>query len=560
MKKFIKKLFTMALATLVVALACITLPTLSVAKAGNSDPALDEDGYTIMDNFGYRLDKPFEGSPDSFEAWIQMPNGSLGGTIMGNLLYTSQNFEGTVIWSTDAIGRMKIYWDNGNFVYTFKKGNVNDGQWHHVAVVRDPEAHTFTYYLDGEFQESVVSEQDDLDGGRMRMAVGSDYQTFSTTKAPFEGYIKQITVYTDAISQERVKEDMLNSEITDDYNGQIMGNWYFGERWTERKIADTTANGNDASLITYDKYVEATGLDFEYDYAFVVIPDVQTCVRYHYNTYLNMMQWLVDNKEEQKLEFVVQVGDLSDVGGTEYLYKDAATGLAKLDGKLAYSFVPGNHDYDDNCSATRSQIYYNRHFPYSKHSTLPGFAGAYIEGDMANTYYTYEIGDAKYLVLNLEFGPRKAVLRWAGRVCEMYPQHRVIVNTHAYMNADGNFIQEGNSNSATSYGFAKNTGATSGQEIFDDLVKRHPNVFLAVSGHVPNDDIVVRTDIGVYGRYIFIRTESGVIRLDSKATTEEELLSDQGKMLVYDENTALICGTSKAEYLVFEDKNQFVIW
>lgn len=76
-------------------------------------------------------------------------------------------------------------------------------------------------------------------------------------------------------------------------------------------------------------------------------------------------------------------------------------------------------------------------------------------------------------------------------------------------------------------------------------------------GNLLYNDNVYRnvTDIGVYEKYIFIRTESGVIRLDSRNDQSEELLSDQGRLLVYDENTALVCGSSKAEYLVFEDKN-----
>jgi len=63
------------------------------------------------------------------------------------------------------------------------------------------------------------------------------------------------------------------------------------------------------------------------------------------------------------------------------------------------------------------------------------------------------------------------------------------------------------------------------------------------------------TDIGVFGGYIFLRTESGVIRINPKTSKEEELLSDQGKMLTYDENTVLVCGSSKAEYLVFKEEN-----
>ena len=100
--------------------------------------------YTIMDRYTYQLSEPFAESPDSFEAWVNMPSGSLGGTLMSNRVYSSTNYEGTVEWSVDAIGRVCIYWDNGNFQYTFANAYIGDGQWHHVAVVRDPSAHTFT--------------------------------------------------------------------------------------------------------------------------------------------------------------------------------------------------------------------------------------------------------------------------------------------------------------------------------------------------------------------------------------------------------------------------------
>lgn len=74
-------------------------------------------------------------------------------------------------------------------------------------------------------------------------------------------------------------------------------------------------------------------------------------------------------------------------------------------------------------------------------------------------------------------------------------------------------------------------------------------------GNLLYNDNVYRNvvDVAVFGKYVFMRTESGVIRIEPRTTTEEELLSDQGQMLVYDENTVLVCGSSKAEYLVFEE-------
>ena len=59
------------------------------------------------------------------------------------------------------------------------------------------------------------------------------------------------------------------------------------------------------------------------------------------------------------------------------------------------------------------------------------------------------------------------------------------------------------------------------------------------------------TDVAIYGNYLFLQTETGVIRLDTGTKEEEELSSGNGKMLIYNTNTVVICGDSKAEYLVF---------
>lgn len=59
------------------------------------------------------------------------------------------------------------------------------------------------------------------------------------------------------------------------------------------------------------------------------------------------------------------------------------------------------------------------------------------------------------------------------------------------------------------------------------------------------------SDISVCGRYIFLQTEDGVARLSPDEGESEMLASGQGTMLVYNERTALVCGQSKAEYLIF---------
>ena len=61
---------------------------------------------------------------------------------------------------------------------------------------------------------------------------------------------------------------------------------------------------------------------------------------------------------------------------------------------------------------------------------------------------------------------------------------------------------------------------------------------------------IIKADI--VGKYLFLQTASGVIRIDTANKTREFLSSSQGDMLVYSENTAIVCGEAKAEYLVFD--------
>ena len=59
------------------------------------------------------------------------------------------------------------------------------------------------------------------------------------------------------------------------------------------------------------------------------------------------------------------------------------------------------------------------------------------------------------------------------------------------------------------------------------------------------------SDISMYEEFMFLQFNGGVVRIDTKKGDELYLSSGSGKMLVYNEKTVLVCGESKAEYLVF---------
>jgi hypothetical protein len=98
--------------------------------------------------------------------------------------------------------------------------------------------------------------------------------------------------------------------------------------------------------------------------------------------------------------------------------------MGALEGKIPYFFVPGNHDYGDGglCQdrTTRLNEYFpvSQYFPVSRFRNTPQFGGTYDkEPDrMENSYHLFSAEGRKFLVLCLEFGPRKDVVRWANEV------------------------------------------------------------------------------------------------------------------------------------------------
>ena len=60
------------------------------------------------------------------------------------------------------------------------------------------------------------------------------------------------------------------------------------------------------------------------------------------------------------------------------------------------------------------------------------------------------------------------------------------------------------------------------------------------------------TDIGIVSNYLFLQTETEIVRFDVKTREEGRLPCSSGKMLLYNANTAVVCGDSKAQYLIFD--------
>lgn len=568
-------------AALAAAIACtlIALPFGAVASASAYRLENGEKVYsTVTDKIIYETQDPYDVSVNTFEAWIKLPkelaDDIVGGVIFGNYYNTNEGFPGACNFQVGKGGAFELYWNRGAYSHTFASADLRNGKWTHVALVRDKEAGTLSYYVDGECLETVEANLGESVGDT-RFCVGNDWNNwyvwykYDLDRVPFCGQIRQVTVYSEAVSAETVAADMQSQRITDgDRPGLgLMGNWYFTEKWgTEKVVEDTSPRGNDCVRGTYDCYVPEEPFE-DFDYSFVVIPDMQAMNYWKPANFLSQSEWIAGNAQRLNIKFACYLGDMVesryDTGysnsapeKTRAEWATAQSCIGLLDGKVPYTVILGNHDYDNWAVKNRNATQFNEFFPYEKYSALDYFGGAYEEGDMSNTYILVRAGDVEYLIFALEYGPRQRVLNWMDRVIGEHPESRVIVTSHCIVNPQGLFVGEGSGSSAhtPSRTLSYDPTANDGVDMWKKHLKKHSNMFLSFSGHLCTDYVVMREDRGEAGNLV-----------------RSVLVNAQGSIMTSAMNTLLVVRVNERtkqmnfsyyspEYgMVFNEQSQFTL-
>jgi hypothetical protein len=257
-------------------------------------------------------------------------------------------------------------------------------------------------------------------------------------------------------------------------------------------------------------------------FTIAVLPDTQQETTHASDTrFANRTKWLVDNREKLNLQYVLHAGDVVNWGWlVPSQFTIAKAAMKRLtDAGIPYSLSIGNHDtaavgwngragstgyggsayaYNPECPTrlsaaecrsrllVRKTAEFNEAFPLS---TVRGVGGAFESGKVDNIWTTFEAGGTKWLVVTLELWPRAAVVTWAQQVVATHPEYNVVVQTHSYLTSSGGINQ-------TKGGY----GATTGQYLFDNLIRKYANIKLVFSGHTGN--AARRVDKGVKGNKI----------------------------------------------------------
>ena len=233
-------------------------------------------------------------------------------------------------------------------------------------------------------------------------------------------------------------------------------------------------------------------------FSIILLPDTQY---YHYREGSSLTQifgeqinWIIDRSIEENIIFVGHLGDITDLN-TEKEWETARVLLSQLDHLIPYSIIPGNHDCPHVPLFSRDTTLFNKYFPVSKFKLFPYFGGLFNPDKMDNSFSVLDIENLKFLILNLEFGPRNEVLSWANQVLGNYPDRTVIILTHGYLNYDGTLSKslrsEENEDCDSCLDEAidrvKANPFNSGADMWAKLISRHENIRFVFNGHITKD-------------------------------------------------------------------------
>jgi VCBS repeat-containing protein len=188
------------------------------------------------------------------------------------------------------------------------------------------------------------------------------------------------------------------------------------------------------------------------NFAIVALPDTQF---YSANIngvgvqiFNNQTQWAVNNVDGMNIVFVTHLGDVVDSYNDMTQWQNAYQSISRMEDQVPWAVLPGNHDGLNVGSPGEDLSNYITYF------------GA------ANSFQLFSAGFDDYLIFHFQYDADNNVLAWANSVIAQYPNRRVIVSTHSYLDLDG-------------------SRTAIGERLWQNFVGPHADqVFLVLCGHM----------------------------------------------------------------------------
>lgn len=223
-----------------------------------------------------------------------------------------------------------------------------------------------------------------------------------------------------------------------------------------------------------------------------LLPDTQYYSSCRYPHLKNQTDFLFHERGARNIQAAIALGDLTDHNlPAEWTFFKAS--LAPLGSGFPIFLTTGNHDLGPHGTANDRSSRFPQYFNQAWAKKTGELKEVLTPGAIDNAFYSVNTGHFKLGVLMLEWSPRQRTVDWANGVLAKYPDHRVMVATHAYLYNDGTRYDYATKSASqkwnpleynTAKGKLKADGNHDGELLWNALIRKHANVFLVVSGHV----------------------------------------------------------------------------
>lgn len=210
---------------------------------------------------------------------------------------------------------------------------------------------------------------------------------------------------------------------------------------------------------------DGTTIPANYDFAFAWETDTQYYSEEFFQHYLNMNNWIVDNKDKLNIRYVIHTGDIVDDFDMMYEWDNADKAMKILDdAKIPYGVLAGNHDI---AAGAMEYENYQKYFGADRVKDQPTFGEAYK--DNIGHYDLLTENGQDFIVLYMSWDIYQNEIDWMNSVLQKYSDRKAILCFHTYTrvayNADGGLMDY------------------YGQLVQDNVVAKNPNVIAVLNGH-----------------------------------------------------------------------------
>ena len=238
-------------------------------------------------------------------------------------------------------------------------------------------------------------------------------------------------------------------------------------------------------------WIENLAEPTNYAYSLMVVGDTQYLTKNKPSNLDKLYSWIIDNVEAKNTKYVIGVGDITHTDSASE-WESAYSAISKMEGKVPYSLVRGNHDN----RMTYFDEYFGKENSHYAQQYIHSYKNDYTRA--RNTVHEFTAGNQDYLIVNLDMGMPDDVIEWADGIISSYPNHNVIIVTHAYLHSSGNQLNDSNYEAPTKYDATFNNG----DDLWTKLIKKHANISFVFSGHVLSSNIAMRQLKGDNGNIV----------------------------------------------------------